>query len=179
MRKDARERRQRLIEVAATLLEKEGYDIAVERIAEAAGIGRGTVYRNFADRSALMLAIMRLRLEQAFVAIDDDPNPFDAFVTFLTRIGLLSALHAPAMLSLAEKPSALGEWQALQARAEELFAIPLRRAQAAGRIRGDLTVQDVNHIAQMLQAVAAPAAPEHRDEILARAVRLLVEGIRA
>jgi hypothetical protein len=41
MRKDAQERRARLIAVAADMFEQQGYDVPLETIAERAAIGRG------------------------------------------------------------------------------------------------------------------------------------------
>ena len=53
MRKDAQERRDRLIAAAADLFELQCYDVPLEAIAERAGIGRGTLYRNFRARMLL------------------------------------------------------------------------------------------------------------------------------
>jgi len=177
MRKDAQERRARLIAVAADMFEQQGYDVPLETIAERAAIGRGTLYRNFRDRSMLVLEVVRSRLDeliaQATLIVDDH----DAFRFFLIRIGLLSALHASGLRGLEGDPSLKQEWQEFEIRARQLMALPLERARNAGIVRDDLSVDDIGRIAQMLQAVAVDLPPEERDSVMSRAVRLLMEGI--
>jgi len=57
------------------------------------------------------------------------------------------------------------------------MALPLERARNAGIVRSDLSVDDIVRIAQMLQAVALDLPGEERDDVMSRAVRLLMEGI--
>ena len=177
MRKEAQERRAKLIAVAADMFEQQGYDVPLEAIAENAGIGRGTLYRNFRDRSMLVLEVVRSRLDaliaQAALITDDH----DAFRFFLVRIGLLSAIHASGLRGLERDPSLKQEWQEFEIRARQLMALPLERAQDAGIVRDDLSVDDIGRIAQMLQAVAVDLPAEERDSVLSRAVQLLMEGI--
>lgn len=177
MRKDAQERRRRLIAVAADMFEQQGYNVPLEAIAESAGIGRGTLYRNFRDRSMLVLEVVRMRLGELIAQaalITDDHN---AFRFFLVRIGLLSALHASGLRGLEGDPTLKQEWHEFEIRARQLLALPLERARDAGIVRDDLSVDDISRIAQMLQAIAVDLPPEERDSVMSRAVRLLMEGI--
>jgi len=177
MRKDAQERRVRLIAVAADMFEQQGYDVPLEAIAESAGIGRGTLYRNFRDRSMLVLEVVRRRLGELIAQVDLISDDRDAFRFFLVRIGLLSALHASGLRSLEGDPSLKQEWQEFEIRARQLMALPLERARNAGIVRNDLSVDDIVRIAQMLQAAAVDLPPEERDSVMSRVVRLLMEGI--
>ena len=176
MRKDAQERRVRLIAVAADMFEQQGYDVPLEAIAESAGIGRGTLYRNFRDRSMLVLEVVRRRLSELIAQVDLISDDRDAFRFFLVRIGLLSALHASGLRSLEGDPSLKQEWQEFEIRARQLMALPLERARNAGIVRNDLSVDDIVRIAQMLQAAAVDLPPEERDSVMSRVVRLLMEG---
>ena len=177
MRRDALERREKLIAVAAEMFEGEGYDVPLEAIAERAGIGRGTLYRNFKDRSALILAVMRLRLGDLAAELERNQDDLNAFFYFLGHASLLSALHARGRHSLENDPTIAGEWAKLQQDAEAVCRIALERGQATGRIRADLTLDDVATLARMLEAPLVDRPAEDREAILTRAITFLIEGI--
>lgn len=176
MRPDAKLRRENLLRAAAQLFEEKGYDVPLETIAERAGIGRGTLYRNFSDRSQLALAVMRIGLDDLAQEIEKLGTDPDAFIPFLARVGVRSALHA-ASCEMALDVDMNREREAMVARAGELFAIPLRHAQAAGKIRPEVTVVDVHRIIKMLQAIATSTPSEARLETVDSALKLLVRGI--
>ena len=177
MRKDAQERRDRLIAVAADMFEQQGYDVPLEIIADGAGVGRGTLYRNFRDRSMLVLEVVRRRLDELLAQVELIADDRAAFRFFLVSIGLLSALHARGLRSLEDDPSLKQEWQEFEIRARKQMAQPLERGRKAGIVRDDLSVDDVSRIAQMLQAVAIDLPLQQRDTVMSRAVQLLMEGI--
>lgn len=54
MRSDARRRRESIIDAACVLLAKQGQRIKLEEVAENAGVGIATLYRNFPTRNALI-----------------------------------------------------------------------------------------------------------------------------
>jgi len=74
MRRDARARREALIAAAAEIFAARGYGVPLEDIAVHAGVGRGTLYRNFSDREALVLAIFSGELDrlETIAARDQD-----------------------------------------------------------------------------------------------------------
>ncbi|GAB3601112.1 TetR/AcrR family transcriptional regulator [Microbacterium tumbae] len=63
MRADARRNRERLLEVAADRLQQSP-DVPLEQIAGEAGVGIGTLYRNFPTREVLIDAVYRNELIQ-------------------------------------------------------------------------------------------------------------------
>jgi len=62
-RADARENRARILEVARAALAEDG-STSMNQIAQRAGVGPGTLYRNFPTREALALAVYRLEIDQ-------------------------------------------------------------------------------------------------------------------
>lgn len=54
MRLDALRRRNKLIDVGAHLLTRDGHSLTLEAVAERAGVGIATLYRNFPTREALI-----------------------------------------------------------------------------------------------------------------------------
>lgn len=75
-RADARRNQQRVLAAAQGLLARGGLGgLSMVEVAEAAGVGVGTVYRRFGDRSGLLLAVMNQREAQlqAAIAVADPP----------------------------------------------------------------------------------------------------------
>src|SRR6202789_214501 len=63
VRSDARENRARILETARRALAEDG-DTSMNQIAQRAGVGPGTLYRNFPTREALVLAVYQLDVDQ-------------------------------------------------------------------------------------------------------------------
>jgi AcrR family transcriptional regulator len=63
VRSDARENRARILETARQALAEDG-GTSLNQIAQRAGVGPGTLYRNFPTREALVLAVYQLEVDQ-------------------------------------------------------------------------------------------------------------------
>ena len=62
-RSDAAENRRRILDVAAQLFTEHGVEgICMQQIARAAGVGQGTLYRRFADKGELCLALLNSQM---------------------------------------------------------------------------------------------------------------------
>lgn len=75
-RADAERNRQALLEAAATLVQRCGAAaVTMEAVAEAAAVGKGTVFRRFTNRAGLMAALLD-HIEAAFqAAVLSGPPP--------------------------------------------------------------------------------------------------------
>jgi AcrR family transcriptional regulator len=59
-RADAMRNRERILEAASRLFDERGVDcVSMDAIAEEAGVGKGTLFRRFGDRSALLWAVLQ------------------------------------------------------------------------------------------------------------------------
>ena len=93
-RRDAAEHRQRVLEAAARLFAEHGVEaVSMDEIARAAGVGKGTLYRRYADKGQLCLALMDacFRRFQSEVAAELDrgtrqASPLDQVQLFLSRL---------------------------------------------------------------------------------------------
>jgi AcrR family transcriptional regulator len=166
-----------LREAAKEVFATSGVDAPVREIAERAGVGLGTVYRHFPQRSDLVTAVFRHEIDLCAAAAPQllAAHPpvealtlwLDRYIAFMaTKRGLAAALHSgdPAFASL---PAHFD--LSLRPALETL----LGAAAAAGEVRGDVDAGD------LLRAVANLCLPAEEDpEHTRRMVSLLIDGLR-
>lgn len=177
LRKDAAERRNALLDAAAGAFAELGFDVPLEVIAERAGVGRATLYRNFADRGELAAAVFTAQLDDLDVRMQaqgDDPHVFFWFVDALADLLAVNA-GLDAALREARSPEALSE---MRERLVEVGSKPLERARSAGLIRADVTPMDIRIIAVILGAGAGRPDPTERAAFGIRIRALLLDGLR-
>jgi AcrR family transcriptional regulator len=176
-RADARANRQRVLTAARECF-AESVDAQMQDIARRAGVGVGTVYRHFANKEALQVALAmdcvgemvlhaRAGLEQ-----DDPWAGLEQFVW--TSTGKLSA-DALSVQALEESSSpdidrGCGE---LRAAIVELA----ERARAAGALRSDLSAEQVEEILRHLAGAVRGAERSGFD--WRPYVRVVLDGLRA
>ncbi|WP_431954536.1 TetR/AcrR family transcriptional regulator [Actinacidiphila sp. bgisy167] len=87
LRADAARNRQRLLDVAAELAEAHGIaNVTMEAVAVAAGVGKGTVFRRFGDRTGLMLSLLDHIEQQLQAAFLTGPPPLGPDAPPLERL---------------------------------------------------------------------------------------------
>ncbi len=105
MRADGRRKLAALLKAASEVFAASGVDAPVREIAEAAGVGLGTVYRHFPQRSDLIAAVFQSQVKacaEAAAAFAAKYDPAEAlsrwmqrYVDFIgTKQGLAGALHS-------------------------------------------------------------------------------------
>jgi AcrR family transcriptional regulator len=86
LRADAQRNRDRIIAAARDAFLETGPDVALDAIAHRAGVGNATVYRHFADRDELVLAVALSAIDRiiahADLAIAAEPDAFEALRRF-------------------------------------------------------------------------------------------------
>jgi AcrR family transcriptional regulator len=180
LRADARRNRKRLIEAAQTLFRERGLDVSVAEIAEAAGVGRGTLFRNFASKEDLIEAIVAERMYEAAAYGDEllrSENPEDALFEFLAHMIGTQQLDRALFEALDE--TWLGKDVIRPAHHAVLDVVGrlLARAQEAGLVRGDVGAMDILMMFKGACAAAAsyaqvdPAAMERHLDLIRASVR--------
>src|ERR1700694_1986898 len=107
LRIDAQRNRASILEAAEAEFRAHGVDASMDEIAHRAGVGVGTVYRNFPTKEALLQAIVAARLQPLLDAAHEATLAEDAgeaFFTFLRRLSDESA----AFKALADRMAASG-----------------------------------------------------------------------
>lgn len=174
MRKDARERRERLLVAARQMFQEQGYRVPLDIIADRAGVGRGTLYRNFADRRALAFAVLARevdRLEAFSATLDDDAAVFAQIRMLADGVGVNLRLAGAVRAEAGSDP-----FTDLAARRDKAIEVPLQRAKMAGLVRHELQVADVMRVATMIAAPAEYA--QERERVIDAGLRLVTDGLR-
>jgi AcrR family transcriptional regulator len=178
LRADAQRNRAAILEAAEAEFRAHGVDASMDEIAHRAGVGVGTVYRNFPTKEALLQAIVAARLKPLLDAAREASLAEDAgeaFFAFLRRLSDESA----AFKALAERMNAAGfDLTATKkdAMRDLLGAVGelLTRAQHAGRVRSDISIDDVS----MLMAGLGQAGYSASDPSLqSRCVGLVCDAL--
>lgn len=174
-RNNAGRRRERLIDAAIATFLEEGVKAPLESVVERARLGRATLYRNFPDRTSLILAMLDRSLARVEQAMDAAPA-HDA-----RRFVEICAME------LVRNPALADAWRVIEPRSAELakrqqrmFALfegPLAAGIAAGELRDDLTLGDFPLIIAILGTVIRERTPEERLVMMSRLLSLLSTGI--
>lgn len=177
-RRDARRNRAEILLAAEEVFAAQSVNIPLQRVAERAGVGRGTLYRHFPDRYALVAALYELRLERYEELAErerDDPN---VVLTLLAAIGAEQG-RIPGLFRLiwAEGPGR-NYLDPLWARSIALLERPLKTSQRAGTVRPELTVDDLLMVVGMIFGVVNSPAGRGGPASVERALELVTVGLR-
>ena len=160
---------------AVELYASDGIDVPLEKIADRAQVGRGTLYRNFPDRAALAAAVADARLDDLAKYIAELGDRADAlFLAIRELAGVICAASGFEKITTLQQQSPSGD-DAFRAGVERLLAEPLERAKAAGLVRSDFPLVDVSIAALMVAGGGLDTAD--RAGSLDRAMALLAIGL--
>ncbi|MBR7828310.1 TetR/AcrR family transcriptional regulator [Actinospica sp. MGRD01-02] len=103
-RADAARNRARLLQAAATLIQEQGAEhLTMDAVAAAAGVGKGTVFRRFGDRSGLLFALLdetELTFQNAFMLGPPPLGPGAGPIARLEAFGTARLRHLLDNLNL-------------------------------------------------------------------------------
>lgn len=176
-RKDAAARRSALLEAAAIEFAEQGYTVPLDAIADRAGVGRATLYRNFADRTQLALAVFTVEVERLAQRVEQRGNEPGLFFWFVDALADLLLRNAGLSAALREIPSQ----EALAPLRERLIragTAPLAQAKAAGEVRADLVPKDIRVIATLLSAGVQMADDRRASALSHRTRDIVLNGLR-
>lgn len=176
LRKDAAQRRSALLAAARAVFQEEGIDAPLDRIAERAGVGRATLYRNFPGRTEIALAVLLDDLSDLGRRFAEPVEP-DAFLIFVAALSdrLVRNTALGGVVRAAPSPDLLVP---LRTAMIEAATPALRTSQDAGLVRPDLTPADVRVLAAMLGAGLHNATVSERNAIARRTLELVLDAIR-
>ena len=149
-----------------------GSDVPLEEIARQAGVGVATLYRNFPSREDLVEAVYVVEVDELCrygERLARQADPWDSLVAWLRRyVAYLGTKRV--LLDVLDRES--GAFRACRDALYEAAEPLLARAQEAGRVRAEATVDDVLRFFLGVSTVPC-RSKRQRDRMLAMAVRSL------
>jgi len=177
-RADARRNADALIEAARAVFATSGVNAPAKEITDLAGVGVGTLYRLFPQRSDLVKAVVESGIDtvaEAAPMLSAGYEPVEALVQWIhlftelltAKRGLASALHSgdPAFEGL---PGYFVQ------RLSPALAALLEAAAAEGAVRDDISAEDLLHAFTQLSQPVPGRGPEHNRRIVA----IFLDGLR-
>jgi AcrR family transcriptional regulator len=178
LRVDAQRNRDKILSTAVRVFAEQGLDANFDRIAKEAGVGAGTLYRNFPTRESLVEAAYRNELGRLCHAAPDllaTMPPREAlrawmgrFIDYATaKLGMADALRA--IVESGGNPYARSQEVMLRSLTSLLEA-----GGAAGTVRPDITAKDL--LASLTGIALTSGRPEQRDQA-ERLLDLTMDGL--
>lgn len=178
-RADARRNRELLLVAAEAAFAESGLGVPVDEIARRAGVGAGTLYRNFPTKEALFQAVIAEHMERLADQADrlaGSGDPGEALFEFLEVL----AAEGMSKKNLIEALMGAGvdvklDMGPVKDRVDAGVSVLLARAQESGAVRKDVTVADLFGL--VIGACRFPATGELEPSPV-RMVSVICAGLR-
>lgn len=182
LRQDARRNRAALVEAAVDVFRDEGAGAPLDLVARRAGLGRGTLYRHFPDRGALVAAVLHRQVEHLEEVAErhDDALGLERLLVEICRF----ELDLPGVMAVVRAQAVpRDEVDEVMRRTTTLLTHALERALAAGAVRVGTTVEDLFLVVAMVDGVGEAQTrstePVDRDRVVELALRTVRSAERA
>jgi AcrR family transcriptional regulator len=190
----ATEMSQRIVDAAGEVFAEQGLGATLADVARRAGVGVATVYRRFANKDELILALFADRFaywEQQARRAAESEDAWAGFVHYFEestealvrdrgfRELVTGAYTATAGWSRGTGPDRLyALFAQTEAAMREHHVRLVRRAQDAGVLRRDIAPSDMLVLTMAVQATVSLAATARRPDIYRRILGVVLDGLR-
>jgi AcrR family transcriptional regulator len=168
-RADAQRNRERLLAAAAQVFSEQGVTAPLDDIARRAGVGNATMYRHFANRRELALAVYADEVTSLCdhgTALLEDPSPEEALFAWLRAF--IDHVATKRELAMAHAGEVTGPGSERFAHWHDVMhrtaAALLRRAQHTGAVHDDLDAGDLLLLASGIAFTGT--TPQHAHRLL-------------
>lgn len=182
-RADASRNRERIVAAARDALVELGPEAPLDEIARRAGVGNATLYRNFADRHALLRSVVLAVLDTVArigeAALAEEGDAFTALERFAhqaadERIGAQCALLSKTLDRASD-----AELAAAYDHTAQVVERLLHGARAAGQLRADVGPGDLMVALGQLTRPLPGSGRTALDPFVHRHLQLYLDGLRA
>jgi AcrR family transcriptional regulator len=181
LRRDAERNRRRILDAARELFAQRGLGVTLNDIAHHAGVGVGTVYRRFPDKTVLIESLFEQSLQEIadrLRAAVADPDPWHGLVTFLVGQFEAHARDQGLKELVTATPDGLARVSRLRDELLPLSESLVRRAKQSGAMREDVAATDLALVQIMIGSVL-DATRDVDAEAWRRYLALILRGFSA
>lgn len=179
LRADAARNRALVVDAARRLFAERGLDVTLHDVAEAAGVGVGTVYRRFPDKEALLGGLVEAKLEGLLALAERCTargSGREALRAYLAGTMELRAGDKALSSAVMRAAPATATAEVLRAELTAVVDRIVDRARAEGAVRAGFEAADVPVVSSMIGTVADRTRQEH-PEGWRRYAALLVDAV--
>ncbi|MEV5412933.1 helix-turn-helix domain-containing protein [Thermopolyspora sp. NPDC052614] len=169
----AAENRAALIAAARQIFASDGYQAPLASVTRAARVGQGSLYRHFPDRVSLALAVFEDGVRELEAAAALPGTTLDDLLALITE----QTIASTAFIEMVNVATADARVLRIRDRVAALLDPHLDAARRAGRIRPEITVDDLMLAFGMLAGTLGKTAPADRRTTAEAVWRLLRVGI--
>jgi AcrR family transcriptional regulator len=173
-RADARRNLDALLEAAKAIFATQGVDAPAKEITDRAGVGVGTLYRHFPQRSDLVIAVLEREIDacaESGASLSAANPPEVALTEWIKRYTDLVATKAGLASALQSGDAA---HEALRAHFYERMSPVLTSLIKAAAIRDDVTAADILHAVALLSHPVPGEDPDYGRHL----VGVFIDGLR-
>jgi AcrR family transcriptional regulator len=182
-RLDARENRRKLLKAARAAIARRGLEVSALEIADAAGVGVGTLYRRFGTKESLLDAVVLAEYDEIVDQANECKKIADPWEGFSTFLFTLSEAHRESrglaeVTAACDRPPSAAMTQrveTLQQAVKELTDA----AHASGSLRTDVSWKDVLLCSRAALDVDHCLGVDAGPDGWRRTISLLLDGMRA
>lgn len=178
LRADARRNRGKVLDAARQAFAEHGREAQMDDVARRAEVGVGTVYRHFPTKEALLVALSQdtfARIADRSRALLERDDAWAAFVEMMWDAG--ESLAADRALTEAMSTQLSPQPCPGQLELSGIASDLMRRAQAEGRMRTDVVVEDIPMLMCGVGSATARAHPCVQS--WRRHLAIVLDGLRA
>jgi AcrR family transcriptional regulator len=180
LRRDAARNRERILSAAGEVFATRGLEVTLDDIAHHAGVGVGTVYRRFRDKEELIDALFDERMDAVLTVAEQALTVADPWLGlegfFVSIFELQAADRGLRELAFAGRHGRERVARA-KARLEPLIAEVVARGKASGRLRDDISPDDIPLLQKMLGEIIQIAG-DVDPSLWRRYLTIVLDGLR-
>lgn len=168
------ENRRALMAAAREVYAESGLSAPFSQVAKRAGVGQGSLYRHFPDRTALAVAVFDENITELEQFASDPGRTVDDLLDLVADQAIVSTAFIELISAQPEEPSVVR----LGSRYRDVVARLVERQRAAEGEASALDIDDVLLATEMLAFAISRSTPENRADAAARARRILHSAFR-
>ena len=146
LRSDARDNRDRILQVARDTFARDGLGVSMREVARRAGVGPATLYRRFPTKEALVTEAFGEQMARCTTIVEEglaDPDAWRGLRTVIEHVCVLHALDRGFTAAFVTAFPQAVDFTEERTRVLRSLAELIRRAKDAGGLRRDFVLDDL------------------------------------
>jgi AcrR family transcriptional regulator len=181
LRADAQRNRERIIVAALEVFAERGLDASTAEIAHRAGVGEATLFRRFPTKDDLIMAIVETQMDETIALAEECASAADpgaGVERFLREMVERSVRDRGVLEAAKDRCIMRPELTERRRRVIALMSDLVKRGQAEGAVREDLSATDLGMLISIAASTSEFPFPGLREDLWKRYLQVILDGLR-